>query len=75
MRTIQSKKELCPACMEVHNVDTVIDDEINIYRGIEVHYEAEFQYCCVCDEYFVTEKQLAKNYEAMKKAYNSVIAK
>ncbi|MBO4888915.1 MAG: DUF4065 domain-containing protein [Firmicutes bacterium] len=55
--------------MEVHNVQTVIEKETNIYKDVALEYDAEYYYCDQADELYADEKQMSQNDIAMKNAY------
>ena len=54
--------------MEVHNVQTVIEKETNIYKDVALEYDAEYYYCDQADELYADEKQMSQNDIAMKNA-------
>lgn len=68
MKTIATEKRQCPCCMEVHNVQTVIEKETNIYKDVALEYDAEYYYCDQADELYADEKQMSQNDIAMKNA-------
>ena len=61
--------EICPCCMERHEVKIVRIHERNIFKGIEVWYDAEYHQCDVADEHYVDERQISSNHKAMVDAY------
>ena len=54
-------KKLCMCCMEEHEVSVVKVQEKNIFKGKEVEYVAEYEYCGVAEEYFMNEKMISAN--------------
>lgn len=73
MKKIKSEKKLCLICMEEHEVDTVevIDEEI--YKGVDVSFNAIYEYCSNADEYLETEEMIKANSLAMKDVYRKKV--
>lgn len=69
METLRIEKKLCLCCMEEHEVRTVRVRERNSFKGVEVVYDATYEYCELADEYIATEEMLSANDKAMKNAY------
>jgi len=69
MKIIKNEKQLCTCCMEEHEVKTVIEQEHTAVKGIEVSYYAEYMYCDIAEELYMTEKQIQDNDIHMKDAY------
>ncbi len=69
MRTIKSEKKLCLICMEEHEVQTVILEDTEEFKGEEVAFSAIYEYCAHADEYLETEDLIKTNSLAMKDAY------
>lgn len=69
MNVIKHERKLCPCCKRVHNVQTVVREEVPIYQGKEVRYQATYEYCAVEDSLFTVEGMTSKNDAAMKAAY------
>lgn len=69
MKTIKTEKRLCDYCMEEHDVQTVRLKEQLLFKGISVHYDAEYFYCSLADELFADEKMVTINDISMKNAY------
>ena len=66
METLRIEKKLCLCCMEEHEVRTVRVRERNSFKGVEVVYDATYEYCELADEYIATEEMLSANDKAMK---------
>lgn len=69
MKTIKSEKKLCLVCMEEHEVQTVILEDTEEFKGEEVSFDATYEYCAHTDEYLETEDMIKANSLAMKDAY------
>ena len=74
MMTIRTEMMLCPCCMEEHEVQTVMDAEHNVFKGVPVEYNAEYQYCDQAGEFYADEQQISRNDIAMKNAYRKKIS-
>ncbi len=70
MKIIKTEKKLCPVCMEKHNVQTVIVEDVETFGGKEITFNAIYEYCANADEYFETESLIRTNKKTMEKAYN-----
>lgn len=68
METLKIEKKLCVCCMEEHKVRTVRVRERNAFKGVEVEFDATYEYCEPADEYIATEEILSANDMAMKNA-------
>ena len=73
MRTIKSEKKLCLACMEEHEVQTIILTDNEEFKGAEVTFDATYDYCSHTDEYLETEEMIKANSLAMKDAYREKV--
>lgn len=73
METLKIEKKLCMCCMEEHEVRTVRVREQNVFKGVEVSYDATYEYCEPADEYIATEEMLSANDMAMKNAYRQAM--
>ena len=69
MKILRVEKRLCPCCMEEHEVKTTLVEENNIFKDVEVQYEAEYYYCDQADESYADERQISQNDINMKNAY------
>lgn len=69
MKIIKSEKQLCPCCMEEHEVKTVIIPECAAFKNIKVNYEASYLFCDMTGELYMDEKQMRVNDIRMKDAY------
>ena len=69
MKIIKAEKKLCPCCMEEHEVQVVVVQENNVFKGVSVEYNAEYLYCDRTDETYAEEQQISQNDIAMKDAY------
>ena len=71
MKKIRAEKRLCECCMEEHEVQVVLKEEQNIFKGATVDYDAEYFYCDRSDEFYADENMIASNDIAMKNAYRT----
>lgn len=71
MEIIKKMKKNCFCCMEEHEVPTVLVKEKTIFKGVEVTYNAIYEYCERCDEYNATEEMITANDIAIKNAYRN----
>lgn len=69
MKAIKSEKKLCLICMEEHEVQTVILEDTEEFKGEEVSFDATYEYCAHADEYLEIEDMIKENSLAMKDAY------
>ncbi|WP_051671390.1 type II toxin-antitoxin system MqsA family antitoxin [Oribacterium sp. P6A1] len=69
MNIIKTKKQLCTCCMEEHEVKTVIVSEHTVFKGEKLRYDAEYMYCDLAEELYMTEEQIQYNDIQMKDAY------
>lgn len=69
MKTIDSEKRLCFGCMEVHNVQTVICHDTEIFKDEEVSFDAIYEYCNRKDTLLEVGDMMNRNSLAMKDAY------
>lgn len=60
---------ICLCCMEKHKPKIIVVRENNIFKGVEVWYDAEYFYCDRADETYADERQITLNHQAMKRAY------
>lgn len=73
METIKIEKKLCMCCMEEHDVRTVRVSEHNEFKGVQIEYDAIYEYCEFADEYISTEEMISANDIAMKNAYRQAV--
>lgn len=73
MQIIATTNKFCPMCMETHDVNTVRLPETTVFKNVEVHYEATYEYCAKCEEYASTEEMLSSNDIALKSAYRQEV--
>ncbi len=73
MKTAGLGHRICPCCMEDHEIQTVIVDEMNIFKDVSVEYKAEYNYCSKTDEMYADEQQVSANDIAMKNAYRAAV--
>ena len=59
--------------MEEHEVKTVKMKDKNIFKNIDVEYEATYFYCDLAEEFYADEDQMRENYLNMKKAYGEKV--
>lgn len=57
------------SCMQEHGVQTVVIKETNIFKDIEVEYDAKYFYCDIAEEYYADEDMLSENDISMKNSY------
>lgn len=69
MKVVSVEKRLCTCCMEEHDVKIIHMQEKNIFKNVELEYEAEYCYCDIADEMYMLEKQMRNNDIRMKDAY------
>ena len=69
LRPAGNKRLICPCCMEAHAPKLLQIHEYNVYKGIEVWYDAEYFYCEKSDETYEEEQQMSSNHAAMLEAY------
>ena len=69
MQVIRRIKKLCLCCMEEHDVQFVRVQEYTHFKGVEVDYSAEYEYCENADEYIAEDEMISRNDMAMKDAY------
>lgn len=60
---------VCPCCMEEHEVKIITILEQNVFQGVPVEYVAEYHYCERANETYADERQISVNDMAMKNAY------
>ena len=72
-RYYADRNGICPCCMKRHPVKTIVVNERNVYKGVDVEYSAEYCYCDEADETYADERQMTMNHDAMKKAYEAII--
>lgn len=73
MKTIRNEKKLCLICMEEHEVQTVVLEDTEDFKGEEVSFDATYAYCAHADEYLETEEWIKENSLAMKDAYREKV--
>ena len=73
MEILNKSKKMCPCCMEEHEVLVVLVQEKTVFKGVEVTYNATYEYCERCDEYNATEEMITANDIAIKNAYRNKI--
>ena len=69
MKVMKSERKLCLICMEEHEVKTIEVEDKEIYKGIEVEFDAIYEYCSNSDELLETEEMIKMNSLSMKDAY------
>ena len=74
MKKIKSETKLCLMCMEEHEVETMEIEDQETYKGVEVSFNAIFEYCSNADEYLETEEMIKANSLAMKDAYRKEVS-
>ncbi len=69
MKLISSEKQLCPCCMEEHEVKTVLIKEQATFKKVKVTYDAVYYYCDMAEELYMDEQQIKENDVRLKDAY------
>ena len=69
MSIVKKIIQLCPFCMESHEMDVVKEHERTTFKNKSVDYEATYLFCANSGEYICTEDMLDANDIAMKDAY------
>ena len=64
MDIMKKEKILCVSCMEEHEVPMVKVRETNVFKDMEVEYEATYFYCENSDEYYADEEMIYTKYKA-----------
>lgn len=64
---------LCPCCMENHEINTITVNENNIFKDVFIEYEAQYCYCKLANETYADEDQISLNDISMKNAYRSKV--
>jgi len=73
VKIIKSEHKLCFSCMEEHKVDTVEVIEQEAFKGVEVEFTANYEYCPNTDEYIESEEMIRANSLAVKDAYRKIV--
>ena len=73
MKIINKFIDLCPSCMEKHEIAIVETKETLVFQRQRINYLAQYCYCNNSQEFYETENQMNTNYIAMKNAYNAKI--
>lgn len=73
MRTIKKESKLCLICMEEHEVETIIQNDVERFKEEEVSFEAVYEYCSHADELLETEEMICTNSLSMKDAYRKKV--
>ena len=71
MEVMKTTKKLCLCCMKEHEVPLVRVPERNTFKGVDVEYMAEYEYCEYADEYIAEDDMISQNDIAMKDAYRA----
>ena len=69
MRRIGKRIDLCPFCMEFHELEEVINKEKTIYKGEEITFDAVSLYCEKSGELFEDEQIITRNDFRLKDEY------
>lgn len=73
MEIIRKERKLCLCCMEEHDVLYVRLKEKNVFKGHEIEYDVEYEYCDVAEEYMSSEAMTSANDMSLKNAYRKKI--
>ena len=71
-KIISTQYRLCECCMEEHDVQEVLLQETNIFKGESVAYTARYFYCDNEGTYFEDEDMLSENSMALRNAYRKI---
>lgn len=69
MEKLRSEIKLCLVCMKEHEVQTVLVMDTEVFKDVEVSFQATYEYCSRADKYLETEEMIRSNSLAMKDAY------
>ncbi|WP_240373965.1 type II TA system antitoxin MqsA family protein [Bacillus piscicola] len=69
MKILKSEKKLCLLCMEEHVVETVEVTDHETFKGEEVSFTAQYEYCSATEDFLESEEMIKANSLAMKDAY------
>ncbi len=64
----ENNDPICPCCMERHECRIVREQESGTWRGVSAVYEAEYFWCGLAETYYVDERLMEQNYNAMIQA-------
>ena len=73
MKTIKIETKLCLMCMEEHEVQTVILEDKEEFKGKQVVFNAMYEYCSKSNEYLETQEMIKSNSLSMKDAYREKV--
>lgn len=63
----------CPYCMEEHDIKVLRGEDTITFKGKEVSFIAEYDYCDKADEYYARDEQITPNNISMKNAYRNTM--
>lgn len=69
MKVLGVERKFCTICMTEHDVQRVIVEDNNIFKGVAVTYPSECYYCENEDEYYEEDEMINKNGLALRNAY------
>ena len=72
MKILKTERKLCLACMEEHDVHTVLERDKTVREGKITEYDAIYEYCERADELLETEDMIRGNFESMRMAQKQV---
>jgi len=73
-KILMSKHELCPSCMEIHDVHLIETETSTIFKGIKINCPAKYFFCNNTKEFFSDEELLTNNIQIMKNTYQEKIS-
>lgn len=73
MKVINSEKKLCLSCMQEHIIDVIETEEHEAFSGVNVKFNATYEYCSKTDEYLEPEAMIKANGLAVKDAYRKAV--
>ena len=68
-KILMVRRELCPICMETHDVKLIETTATIVFKDTNVKYPARYYFCERTEEYYSDEELIRVNDCAMKNAY------
>lgn len=73
MEIISRLNQQCYMCSKVHDVLTVVEPQISVYKGLEINFEGIFEYCENTDEMFESGSMINANRLNMIDGYRAKV--
>lgn len=73
IKVLKKEKKFCFSCMDEHEISIVALEENLTFKGVNVNFVAEYEYCSNADVYLEDEEQIGKNDLNMKDAYRKYL--